>query len=279
MLDGLHSSSFYTSGSFTVGGTSSNFYPVQFTGSIYSASSDLILYRNEVHENGTWYGTFNFTLSFHPMNYGNWSGGQVERIIYQTGTGTLGLLGYHDPVGDVADGSAAGGGSDVIIWLKGGATYHWRNGQVTTPWTLSNGNSGGGSITDSSGNTRNAISSQSTLILNAKNRFYTSMGLGTAGDLYVAGNVGIGTTGPVEKLEISNGAAIRLNTNSGQPLNLFAARGDGGTNSGNVYCTGIASGGRANAVCLAAWDQNGAVSNCGTALIASHLARFLCVAP
>ena len=203
MLDGLHTSSFYTSGSFTVGGTSSNFYPVQFTGSVYSASSDLILYRNQVHENGTWYGTFNFMLSFHPMNYGNWSVGQIERIIYQTGSGGLGLLGYHDPVGDVADGSAAGGGSDVIIWLRGGGTYHWRNAQVTAPWTLSNGNSGGGSITDSSGNTRDAIASQSTLILNAKNRFYTSMGLGTAGDLYVAGNVGIGTTSPGAKLQVA----------------------------------------------------------------------------
>src|SRR5690606_22700307 len=114
-----------------------------------------------------------------------------EWIHYQIGNGSP----YNDPVGDIADGSTSGSGRDLIVWLKGGATYHWCNLDPAGPWTLTDGNPGGTSITDSSGNVRSPITSQSTLIQNAKDRFYTnSIGLGTAGSLFVNGSVGIGTT-------------------------------------------------------------------------------------
>ncbi|RLG75407.1 MAG: hypothetical protein DRO12_05540 [Thermoprotei archaeon] len=174
-------SDFLRYGTFTVGGSSNQFYPVQFRNEARggtSTSSRLQIYRPNTHQDGSWYGTFNFIISFHPTNWGHF-GNQIEWILYQTGSGGP----YNDPVGDVADGSTASSGRDLIVWLRGGATYHWRNLEPTGRWTLLNGNPDGTSITDSSGNTRNPISSQSSLIQKAKNRLYfNAIRLGIEGD-------------------------------------------------------------------------------------------------
>lgn len=183
-----------TYGSFTVGGSSSSYYPVQFTNSIYGAynvnTSDIVIFRPNAHENGTWYGTFNLVISFHPTNWGHMFD-PFERLIYETGRGSP----YNDPVGDLADGSSSSGGSDLIVWLKGGATYYWRNKDATAGWSLTNGNSAGGSITDSSGITRSVITSQSSLVISSKNNFFVNaLSLGTQNMLFAGGSPNPSTT-------------------------------------------------------------------------------------
>jgi hypothetical protein len=225
-------------GSFTVGGSSTSYYAVQFTNNVtsYGApnpanTSDLVIYRSWTHQNGTWYGTFNLVISFHPSQWGNFYG-QIEKLIYETGTGGP----YNDPVADLADGSLSSGGSDLIVWLKGGATYEWRNKETTAGWSLSNGNSAGGNITDSSGVIRTPISAQSSLILNSKNNIYVNaLGLGTANGLYVGGNVGIGTTSPGAKLEVTGN--LKFTAGSGASITFQ----DGSVQS-TAY-TGITCGG------------------------------------
>ncbi|WP_339815070.1 hypothetical protein [uncultured Imperialibacter sp.] len=158
-----------TRGSFTVGGSSSSFYPVQFQSDApgTASSNELHIYRSNVHTNGSWKGTFSIYIQFHPTQYGHF-GQNLERIIYQTGNGSP----YHDPVGDIKDGSNSGGGRDLIVWLRGGATYEWNNTGPTGPWTLANANTGGSNIVDSSNRTWGAITSQTGIVSNAKNRMY-----------------------------------------------------------------------------------------------------------
>jgi hypothetical protein len=158
-----------TRGSFTVGGSSGAFYPVQFKSDApgTASSNELHVYRSNVHTNGSWKGTFSIYIQFHPTQWGHF-GENIERIIYQTGNGSP----YNDPVGDIKDGSSSGGGGDLIVWLRGGATYEWNNTGPTGPWTLTNANSSGGNVVDSSNRTWGAISSQSGIVSNARNRMY-----------------------------------------------------------------------------------------------------------
>lgn len=176
-------------GTFTVGGANNQFYPVQFENRALGSnatSSRLQIYRPDTHANGSFFGTFNLIVSFHPSVWGNWASGQIEWLLYDTGAGSP----FHDPVGDMVDGSTASSQRDLIVWLRGGGTYHWRNLEPTGAWALLNGNSAGGNITDSSGNVRSPISAQSALILAAKDRLYmNAVGLGSAVPLHVSGQV------------------------------------------------------------------------------------------
>jgi hypothetical protein len=165
-------------GSFTVGGSGANFYPVQlksltpaWANSSNARSNYLELYRDNVHENGSWYGVFTLELGFHPSNWGNWPNNPVEYLFYKPGGGGTAngaAYNWNDPLGDIQDGTAQSGGSDVIIWLRGGATYHWQNVNPASGWQLLNGNSGGTSITNSSGATCNIISAQTAMVMAAK---------------------------------------------------------------------------------------------------------------
>jgi len=222
-------------GSFTVGGSSSSYYAVQFVNNVttYGApngsnTSDLVIYRSNTHEDGAWYGTFNLVISFHPTDWGHF-GGQVEKVIYQTGSGSP----YNEPVGDLTDGSGQSGGNDLIVWLKGGATYHWRNRETTAGWSLANGNSTGQSIVDSSNMTRSPISSQSTLVLNSKNTFFVnSLGIGTGNNLSVYGLLAVqgGANFGNNQIKVGySGISSFGGLNAGQPL-FFSNGGDGGDN-------------------------------------------------
>ena len=198
------------SGSFTVGGSSSNYYPVRFTPSVLaalsgSASNDLIIFRDATHENcpnstSCWYGTFSAKISFHPKVWGNFND-SIEKIQYQLGTGAP----YNDPLGDIADGSESANSGELVVWLKGGATYHWRNTDTTAGWSLTDGNSGGTTLTDISGISRAPISSQSQNIVNAKNKLsLVALGLNVDQNAIFNGSVGIGTSSPGSyKLSVS----------------------------------------------------------------------------
>lgn len=155
-------------GSFTLGGNSTTFYPVRFTLNstfVNPCRHRLRIFRGDKDAGASNAGTFFLSFEFAPTQNGKQQT-RIKNLIYETGLGTP----YNNPVGDIQDASYASNGTDVIIWLRGGATYNWACPDSSGSWTLTNGNAGGTSITDSSGTTRNTISTQSLKILKARAR-------------------------------------------------------------------------------------------------------------
>ncbi|XZF63852.1 MAG: beta strand repeat-containing protein [Gloeotrichia echinulata DVL01] len=159
-------------GNFFVGGNDNTFYPVQFRPNQFTfnpSNQKIRIYRTDIHEDSYAKGSFSIDFSFTPSGWGN-QYPKIEVIDYTVGdTNFAGLNSLHsDPVANIIDGSYASAGNDVIVWLRGNATYHWMTTEANVSWTLLNPNSSGTSITDSSGGTQSPTTVQSDLILNAK---------------------------------------------------------------------------------------------------------------
>ena len=200
-------------GEFKVGGTSDKFYPVSFRIKEYTSHpASLIIFRDSVHLDGSWKGSFYFYLTFTPHNWGHIPGTGWDKIVYVTGSGSP----YNDPVGDIADGSTRSGYRELIVWLRGGATYRWYSlGPVC--WEAYFTNPDGTSYTDSSGITRDPITEQSDTIKRAKNRVYfKTLGITTDKEFYSDHN----NTVKIHLYETGYGKyspIIRITTWSGHP--------------------------------------------------------------
>lgn len=100
------------------------YYPVRFISTTWpgnATASRLRIMRPTVHTNGSWYGSFSWEYKYHPSNWGHW-GRNSHHVEYFTGTGRY----VGDPLGGWQQGNYAAGGSDIIVWLKGGGiTYYW----------------------------------------------------------------------------------------------------------------------------------------------------------
>jgi hypothetical protein len=207
------------SGNFHVGGNSSNYYPVLFSVSGVSGTSSLgklSLFRSEVHSDGSWAGTFHSDIEFIPSVWGNMST-KIASFTYITGSGTP----YNDPIADIIDGSTGSGGCQLIIWLKGGASYSWSatNNSVVS---LTDANTDGVTKTSTSGQALNIRTDQSPLVLKAKNmKHHQNVGLSTDVNGYFGGYVGIGTTTPLAPLDVkvatNQHVQILPNTNGAYP--------------------------------------------------------------
>jgi hypothetical protein len=180
------------SGNFHVGGSTSWFYPVLFSVSGVDGTSSLgklSIYIDNVHANGPGSGSFHSDIEFISSNYGHMPS-KVVKVTYITGYGNT----YSDPIGDIVDGSTKGGDSQLVVWLKGGATYQW-SAPSDSRVILSDPNSEGRDKISASGYTLNSTNTQSALILKAKSNTYQNTGIVTDG------NVGIGAD-PSEKLDV-----------------------------------------------------------------------------
>jgi hypothetical protein len=158
-------------GGFTIGGNSSNYYPVIFRVrenlTSQAGSSRFKIYRSDVNYNGSALGSFDCEIRFAPFNWEQ-QPSTVEIDRYIVGQGTP----YNDPLGDVIDGTfpTTTRANELVVWLKGGVTYFFKGLDEGYTWDLYEGNPSGGSVTAANGNVYGSISTQSQKVLKAKTR-------------------------------------------------------------------------------------------------------------
>lgn len=188
--------------SFYVSGATNTFYPIKWQSVTWpgnATASRLRIFRNTVHTNALWHGSFSWELKYHPSNWGHW-GNNYHHVEYMLGTGSV----AGDPVGGWQQGNYAAGGSDIIVWLKGGTTYYWDCPDLQGGFQLTGDNAygnadigyGSGCVKDSS-QLRNyqgrypgswcPITSQRGEVAATKNRFYHFNGF-AAPNLNISGS-------------------------------------------------------------------------------------------
>ena len=209
------------SGEFHIGGTSASYYPVIFsvTG-VHGVSSlgKLSICIPDVHKNGTFTGSFFSEFEFISSNWGHMPT-KIVSFTYSIGNGPT----YNDPIGDFADGSTEGGGSQLVIWLKGGASYNWSSSNNSIV-TLVDGNSDGTVKTNASGVQLPIKTEQAALVYVSKNnRLQHSVGLVSTSKGLFGGDVGIGTFEPKTKLDVHGSINIlgNLGMNTYDPTQCF----------------------------------------------------------
>ena len=109
-------------GSFVVGGSVNNFYPVLFLDGGWGANerTELQLGRSSTHQDDSWRGSFISNFSYHTTNWGHAPSFVEAKIMRGTGNGDF-VAGWGDVTGANAD-------SRIVIWLRGGNTTYYYHG-------------------------------------------------------------------------------------------------------------------------------------------------------
>lgn len=202
---------------FSVGGTTSNWYPVIFSGDYWGYGPlELDLLRTSVHQDGSSYGYLYAKIRGHSTSWGHhrdwW---EIDNII---SNGTYG--------GFVNGMQGNPCSSDFVVWLRGGLSYYWRSdapfesitsnaaaaytfapcGNVMSVKSSLDGNMGADSRWISSN--FHPIQDASWSLGTTSYRWNTVYASST---IATNGSVGVGTLTPSTKLHVSGeNAAIRL---------------------------------------------------------------------
>lgn len=199
--------------SFTVQGDGDKFYPVVFS-DVYWANhkaTELEIGRSSVHSDASWRGSIIAKFRFHVTNWGNGSN-FIDADIRQNNpiTNTAFIAGW-------ADGSTNNNNQLIIIWLKGGSTTYNINAPVNPNIIVYDGVQHALPYQETNGPAHSFKTDLDSYV----NSYGASMGgtafyNGTTNNNYFAGNVGIGTVTPDEKLTVkgtihAQGVKVDLN--------------------------------------------------------------------
>ncbi len=194
-------------GDFVVGWDDAHFYPVLFTpapyGSTYDALAHFEVFRDNTHEGGSWSWTFRLEVKAQPGSW--WHRNAIVQLLrYEVGTGYP----YSDSVGDV---SAAQFSGHIVVWLRWGATYHYRSLDPNTGNVLVDGNPTGVSKIGNNAETWSVLTTQNTKIATIKvgnSGTYATGNFLNEWNILTNGSIGIGTMNPGAKLEVNGSVKI-----------------------------------------------------------------------
>ncbi|MET3020941.1 tail fiber protein [Flavobacterium hydatis] len=173
------------SGSFVVKGDIDKFYPVTFIdgGWDNNVPTNLILGRSNTHNDSSWRGALMASFKYHISNYGN-GANFIDTNITATS--------YF--IGGWSDATTHGTCHCIIIWLKGGNTTYFYQSNYAINQVVYDGVQNPLPYNEVNG----PVHTFKTI---PDNYVGVNAALNT-GNLYVMGNLGIGTTLPDEKLTV-----------------------------------------------------------------------------
>lgn len=182
-------------GSFTVQGNIAYFYPVIIQDLAWSSNkaTEFELGRSNVHTDASWRGSLISKFRIHTTDWGHLSN-FIDVDIRQFNTNFI--AGW-------ADGTTSNGSSTIIVWLKGGGTTYYFNSPVNITPIVYDGVANTLPYNEPNGPSRTYKTGLDPYVntygLSYSSAVYAS---GTTPN-YFAGNVGIGTANPDQKLTVN----------------------------------------------------------------------------
>ncbi|TDW97356.1 hypothetical protein [Dinghuibacter silviterrae] len=179
-----------SSGSFVVGGSINNYYPVAFQDGAWSGNiaTELQIGRSYIHQDVNWRGAVIAKFRFHSNNWGN-AANFIDADVRTATTGTITSF-----VGGWQDVSFTNASTQIVIWLKGGTTTYYYNANAAVNPVVYDGVANALPFTPSGGS---ALTYKT-----AADSYVSTQGRSSAGNLELTSNLMINGGGSYGQMDI-----------------------------------------------------------------------------
>ncbi|SEL95793.1 hypothetical protein [Parapedobacter koreensis] len=211
------------SGSITVGGSFNTYYPVTWHDGAWNSNKQTELYigRSSAHTNSEWRGALIASFHFHVSNWGHQAQFINADIASFQGSTNLSPRNF---VGGWSD--ASGGNSDkrIVIWLRGGGTTYYYQGNSAVDPMVHDGVQNPLPYTTTNGSSYSAKTTEDAYVNHFGTTTSQSIRSESARDNVFMGNVGIGTRTPQAKLAVDGNilaTEVKVKTDIAVPDYVF----------------------------------------------------------
>ncbi len=190
--------------SLAVKGDADKFYPVVFKDQNWfnHVPTEIEIGRSNVHEDESWKGSLMARFRFHDFRWGNGAHFTDVDITQQANNRKDGSLINVPFIAGYLDASQSNGSVDFIIWLRGNTTYNYRSNVAQSP-IVYDGIQNALPFQEENGPAHSFKTTVDDYVNSGGKSVTGSIYLLSAGVNYMAGNLGIGTMTPREKLSVN----------------------------------------------------------------------------